>query len=175
MFEKAMKEDQKQKIRAIDFTYQRANPILECEVDAIGNGNCFKCGNPGHLAAQCSNAIKCFNCGKPGHYSRECTEPKKAPKPKTQDASESSRPAPKTDSDETSSKLLEAMYSLIKTLKDSKSDQQPKYRSYSDHKYSHNKRPFTKVNEVDNADSDSNGNSSENEDQNEVTESAPKN
>jgi hypothetical protein len=186
LFEKAMKEDQKQKIRSIDFQNHRSSPILECDVDAIGHGNCFKCGGPGHLAAQCSKPSQCFNCGKPGHFSKECTEPRK-PRAKPQDDTQPDSPAPKADDESTNSKLLEAMYTLIKALKYSKPEYQSKPRSYynngqnggkqyhnNNNKYSHNKRPFTKVNEVGEADLDDEdeGNSSENEDQTEADSSS---
>ena len=39
-------------------------------------GKCFKCGQVGHMKAQCvsGNArMTCFQCGKPGHRKRDCT------------------------------------------------------------------------------------------------------
>lgn len=36
---------------------------------------CFRCGKPGHVAAECSkpDMRKCYLCGKPGHVAKHCT------------------------------------------------------------------------------------------------------
>ena len=37
---------------------------------------CFRCGNTGHIKAQCRWAQgTCFSCGKAGHLGRECRDP----------------------------------------------------------------------------------------------------
>jgi hypothetical protein len=181
-----MKEDQKQKIRAIDFNSHKSSPILECEVDAIGNGNCFKCGNPGHIANNCGKGLTCFNCGKGEHYARDCPEPKKETKPKVQDKAET---ASKTNQSEIQApditKLLEAVSQLIKQMSTST---KPEYhnrsnssgtqsKTYFKNKYDQNKKSFTKVNEIDDSDNDTETveNSSENEKNVEAAETAPKN
>ncbi|OMJ89572.1 hypothetical protein SteCoe_8277 [Stentor coeruleus] len=49
-----------------------------------GKGNCFKCGQPGHISKGCQNLSvdkiddrSCYNCGKVGHISKECPSEKK--------------------------------------------------------------------------------------------------
>lgn len=37
---------------------------------------CYKCGNVGHLAADCGEERLCFNCKKPGHESPACPLPR---------------------------------------------------------------------------------------------------
>ena len=42
---------------------------------------CFKCNEPGHIAAQCqagvqsrSSTLVCFQCNQPGHFKRDCPQ-----------------------------------------------------------------------------------------------------
>ncbi|MCI61053.1 cellular nucleic acid-binding protein, partial [Trifolium medium] len=41
-----------------------------------GDGNCFKCGLPGHSFFECPSQVgKCFKYGDPGHKANECKKP----------------------------------------------------------------------------------------------------
>jgi len=35
---------------------------------------CYRCGETGHMAAECTKALKCFKCSKTGHISKNCQE-----------------------------------------------------------------------------------------------------
>ena len=55
-FFKAILEDQKQKLRDLDFETPRANSIAHCEVNAIRNLNCYRCSSTSHLVRECPDA-----------------------------------------------------------------------------------------------------------------------
>ncbi|KAL5102328.1 hypothetical protein RYX36_006655 [Vicia faba] len=41
---------------------------------------CFRCGDPGHNAFDCTSGKKlCFNCKNPGHFAIECEQVKEEP------------------------------------------------------------------------------------------------
>ncbi|KAI0065766.1 hypothetical protein BV25DRAFT_1798107 [Artomyces pyxidatus] len=43
----------------------------------ISRKGCFKCGNLGHIAENCSSEERlCYNCRQPGHESSACPEPR---------------------------------------------------------------------------------------------------
>ena len=48
----ALQEDQKQKIRALDFE-AKPETITHCDIQAIKGNNCYKCGNEGHFIKDC--------------------------------------------------------------------------------------------------------------------------
>ena len=53
VFSQAILEDQKQKLRALDFETPRADSIAHCEVNAIRSVNCYRCGSTSHLVREC--------------------------------------------------------------------------------------------------------------------------
>ncbi|KAH8989743.1 hypothetical protein EDB92DRAFT_1867478 [Lactarius akahatsu] len=43
----------------------------------VSKKGCFKCGNLGHIAENCTSQDRlCYNCRKPGHESSACPEPR---------------------------------------------------------------------------------------------------
>ena len=52
IFRFALEEDQKQKIRALDFEV-KPDTIAHCDNQAIKDNNCYKCGNEGHFIKNC--------------------------------------------------------------------------------------------------------------------------
>ena len=53
VFSQAILEDQKQKLRALDFETPRADSIAHCEVNAIRSLNSYRCGSTFHLVREC--------------------------------------------------------------------------------------------------------------------------
>ena len=49
----AIKEDQKQKIRELDFGSSSPQASAQCDVNAIKGSGCFKCGNNDHFIKDC--------------------------------------------------------------------------------------------------------------------------
>ena len=53
VFSQAILEDQKQKLRALECETPRADHIAHCEVNAIRNLSCYRCGSISHLIREC--------------------------------------------------------------------------------------------------------------------------
>ena len=48
------------------------------EIDNIRETKCYRCGDTGHMAADCSKEKDvCYNCQKPGHVAKDCSKPKR--------------------------------------------------------------------------------------------------
>ena len=55
IFGNAIQEDQKQKIRVINFgVNSKQESVLNCNINAIREKDCFKCGSKGHFIKDCS-------------------------------------------------------------------------------------------------------------------------
>ena len=53
VFSQAILEDQKQKLRALDFETPMADSTAHCEVNAIRSLSCYRCGSTSHLVREC--------------------------------------------------------------------------------------------------------------------------
>ena len=53
VFSQAILDDQKQKLRTLDFETPRADSIAHCEVNTIRNLSCYRCGSTSHLVREC--------------------------------------------------------------------------------------------------------------------------
>ena len=49
----AIKEDQKQKIRELDFGSSSPQASAQCDINAVKGSGCFKCGNNDHFMKDC--------------------------------------------------------------------------------------------------------------------------
>ena len=49
----ALQEDQKQKIRELDFGGRSAQASAQCDVNAIKGSGCYKCGSNDHFIKDC--------------------------------------------------------------------------------------------------------------------------
>ena len=48
------------------------------EIDNIRETKCYRCGDTGHMAADCSKEKDvCYNCQRPGHVAKDCSKPKR--------------------------------------------------------------------------------------------------
>ena len=53
VFSQAILEDQRQKLRALDFETPRADSIAHCEINAIRSLSFYRCGSTSHLVREC--------------------------------------------------------------------------------------------------------------------------
>ncbi|MCI49290.1 cellular nucleic acid-binding protein, partial [Trifolium medium] len=54
---------------------KKGNKVDECGSGGRGkgDGNCFRCGLPGHRFFECpKKEVKCLKCGDPRHKTKEC-------------------------------------------------------------------------------------------------------
>ena len=49
----AIKEDQKQKMRELDFGSRSSQASVQCDVNAIKGSGCYKCGSNDHFIKDC--------------------------------------------------------------------------------------------------------------------------
>ena len=49
IFQHALEEDTKQKVRAVDFGEPTSSNITQCDIIAISDNKCYKCGKDGHF------------------------------------------------------------------------------------------------------------------------------
>ena len=53
IFQNALEEDTRQKVRAIDFGEPTTSYITQCDINAIRDNKCYKCGKDGHFIKDC--------------------------------------------------------------------------------------------------------------------------
>jgi hypothetical protein len=122
MFTKAMFEDERQKLRALDFCGSSVNSssgthINEVDINALISGRgCYNCGDSDHFAKLCPKPRACNNCGATDHFWRDC--PQKKPKPFVpyKVATTGSQPAVSDESQATMTKLIDGLASLLRKL-----------------------------------------------------------
>ena len=53
IFQHALEEDTRQKVRAVDFGEPTSSSIIQCDINAIRDNKCYKCGKDGHFIKDC--------------------------------------------------------------------------------------------------------------------------
>ena len=53
IFQHALEEDTRQKVRAVDFGEPTSSNNTQCNINTIGDNKCYKCGKDGHLIKNC--------------------------------------------------------------------------------------------------------------------------
>ena len=53
IFQHALEEDTRQKVRAVDFGEPTSSNITQCDINAIRDNRCYKCGKDGHFIKDC--------------------------------------------------------------------------------------------------------------------------
>ena len=53
IFQHALEEDTRQKVRAVDFGEPTSSNITQCDINAIRDNKCYKCGKDGHFIKDC--------------------------------------------------------------------------------------------------------------------------
>ena len=53
IFHHALEEDTRQKVRAVDFGEPTSSNITQCDINAIRDNRCYKCGKDGHFIKDC--------------------------------------------------------------------------------------------------------------------------
>ena len=53
IFQHGLEEDTRQKVRAVDFSEPTSSNITQCDINAIRENKCYKCGKDGHFIKEC--------------------------------------------------------------------------------------------------------------------------
>ena len=53
IFQHALEEDTRQKVRAVHFGEPTSSNITQCDINAIRDNKCYKCGKDGHFIKDC--------------------------------------------------------------------------------------------------------------------------
>ena len=53
IFQHALEEDTRQKVRAVDFGKPTSSNITQCDINTIRDNKCYKCGRDGHFIKDC--------------------------------------------------------------------------------------------------------------------------
>ena len=54
IFQHALEDDNRQKVRAVDFGKPTSSNITQCDINGIRENKCYKCGKHGHFIKDCS-------------------------------------------------------------------------------------------------------------------------